>query len=158
MMTDRTENPGAVGEASIAIVWQTGPGRGDIELSGGGVAAMRIAAHTGHVQTFLDDAPVFGALLANAAALSGHRLRADVAIAASVAARASAAVLVEPLTERELETLQLLPSHLTYKGMAETLFVSPNTIKANLKSIYLKLGAEKRSEAVESARALGFID
>ena len=80
------------------------------------------------------------------------------AIAASVAARASAAVLVEPLTERELETLQLLPSHLTYKGMAETLFVSPNTIKANLKSIYRKLGADKRSEAVESARALGFID
>lgn len=119
---------------------------------------MQIAAHTGHVQTFLDDTPVFGALLANAAALSGHRLRADVAIAASVAARAYAAALVEPLTERELETLQLLPSHLTYKGMAETLFVSPNTIKAYLKSIYRKLGADKRSEAVENARALGLID
>ncbi|MGB5655052.1 MAG: LuxR C-terminal-related transcriptional regulator, partial [Acidimicrobiia bacterium] len=121
-------------------------------------AAMRIAAHTGHVQTFLDDAPVFGALLANAAALSGHRLRADVAIAASVAAGDSAAALVEPLTERELETLRLLPSHLTYQGMAETLFVSPNTIKAYIKTIYRKLDADRRSEAVDNARILGLID
>ncbi len=42
--------------------------------------------------------------------------------------------------------------------MADTLFVSPNTIKAYLKSIYRKLGVSKRSEAVANARALGFID
>ncbi len=121
-------------------------------------AAMRIAAHTGHTQTFLDDSPVFGALLDNAAAMSGHRLRAESANAESSIARSSTIALTNPLTERELETLRLLPSHLTYKGMAETLFVSPNTIKAYLKGIYRKLGAEKRSEAVENARALGLID
>ncbi len=121
-------------------------------------AAMRIAAYTGHTQTFLDDTPVFGALLDNAAAMSGHRLRTESSATVTTPVTASTVAFAEPLTERELEVLRLLPSHLTYKGMADALFVSPNTIKAYLKAIYRKLDADRRSKAVENARALGLID
>ncbi len=38
------------------------------------------------------------------------------------------------------------------------MIISPNTVKAYLKSIYRKVGATKRSEAVENARAFDLID
>lgn len=98
-------------------------------------------------------------LIDNATARSGYRLRDGTEPAeAAIPGTRRAAHLAAPLTERELEVVRLLPSHLTYDGMAETLFVSTNTIKACLKSIYRKLGAEKRSEAVDNGRALGLID
>ena len=65
--------------------------------------------------------------------------------------------LVEPLTERELEILRLLPSELSTRELAEQLVVSINTIKTQLKSIYAKLDAHSREEAVEKARALNLL-
>ncbi|MGB5566572.1 MAG: LuxR C-terminal-related transcriptional regulator, partial [Acidimicrobiia bacterium] len=122
-------------------------------------AAMRIAAHTGHRQTFLDDEASFGAVLDNAVARSGHRLRDQAGPAARLNTDTRAgARLAEPLTERELAVVRLLPSHLTYVGIAEAMTISPNTVKAYLKSIYRKLDATKRSEAVANARSLGIID
>ncbi len=120
--------------------------------------AMGIAKHTGHRQTFLDEARTLGVLLDNAAAFSGHRLSSGPESALPESHRRSAATLAEPLTQREWDILQLLPSHLTYRGMAETLSVSTNTVKSYLKSIYRKLDADKRSDAVANARTLGFID
>jgi LuxR family maltose regulon positive regulatory protein len=58
----------------------------------------------------------------------------------------------EPLTMRELTVLELLPTHLSYAQIGERLFVSVNTVKTNLKSIYRKLGVSSRSEAVAVAR------
>jgi LuxR family maltose regulon positive regulatory protein len=57
------------------------------------------------------------------------------------------------LSERELTLLRLLPSHLSYAEIAAELFISVNTVKANLKALYRKLGATSRSEAVDRARA-----
>jgi LuxR family transcriptional regulator, maltose regulon positive regulatory protein len=57
-----------------------------------------------------------------------------------------------PLTDREQALLQLLSSHLSYAEMAAELYISVNTVKANLKSLYRKLGASSRSEAVQRAR------
>ena len=65
--------------------------------------------------------------------------------------------LVEPLTERELEILRLLPTELSTRELAEHLVVSINTIKTQLKSIYAKLGAHSREEVVEKARALSLL-
>ena len=65
--------------------------------------------------------------------------------------------LAEPLTERELEILRLLPTHLTYQQIADELYVSPNTIKSYIKSIYRKLEVDKRSNAVGTANTLGLI-
>ncbi len=66
-------------------------------------------------------------------------------------------ILVEPLTERELEILRLLPTELSTRELAERLVVSINTIKTQLKSIYAKLDAHTREEAVEKARALNLL-
>jgi len=59
-------------------------------------------------------------------------------------------VLVEPLTPAEQRILQLLPTS-TYAQIANSLYISRNTVKTHLRSIYQKLGAASRSEAVERA-------
>ncbi len=56
------------------------------------------------------------------------------------------------LSDREMTVLRLLPSHLSYAEIAAELFLSVNTVKANLKTLYRKLGATSRSEAVQRAR------
>jgi LuxR family maltose regulon positive regulatory protein len=65
--------------------------------------------------------------------------------------------LIEPLTERELEILRLLPSERSTRELAEHLVVSINTIKTQLKSIYAKLDVHSREEAVEKAHALNLL-
>jgi LuxR family maltose regulon positive regulatory protein len=62
------------------------------------------------------------------------------------------------LTAAELEILPLLATHLTFPQIAERRSVSPNTIKTQAISVYRKLGASSRSEAVERAAALGLLD
>lgn len=65
--------------------------------------------------------------------------------------------LVEPLTDREREVLQLLTTHLTYSGIADATFVSSNTVKTHVKAVYRKLGAVSRSDAVSLGRVAGLI-
>jgi LuxR family maltose regulon positive regulatory protein len=59
-------------------------------------------------------------------------------------------VLAEPLTTAELRILKLLPAS-TYLQMAATLYISRNTVKTHLRSIYQKLGVTSRPEAIERA-------
>jgi LuxR family maltose regulon positive regulatory protein len=47
------------------------------------------------------------------------------------------------------------PSHLSYRQIAEELIVSPNTVKTQIRSAYLKLDVSSRHEAVEACRAAG---
>jgi LuxR family maltose regulon positive regulatory protein len=58
--------------------------------------------------------------------------------------------LAEPLTAAERRILELLPTS-TYLQMAATLYVSRNTVKTHLRSIYQKLGVASRSEAIARA-------
>jgi len=60
--------------------------------------------------------------------------------------------LIEPLTDRELTILRLLPAPSSLRELASDLFVTPNTLKTHLRAIYRKLGAESREEAVIRAR------
>jgi LuxR family maltose regulon positive regulatory protein len=62
------------------------------------------------------------------------------------------------LTGAELRVLPLLSTYLPLPEIGEQLFLSPNTIKSHAKSIYRKLGATTRSEAVRQARELGLLD
>jgi len=51
-------------------------------------------------------------------------------------------------TDAELRVVALVPTQLSAKEMARRLYVSTNTIKSHLKSIYMKLGATSRGEAI----------
>ena len=70
----------------------------------------------------------------------------------------AAVSLAETISEREIEVLRLLSDGLTYQEIAQTMFVSVNTVKSHLKSIYGKLGVHNRREAVARARLLRLID
>jgi LuxR family maltose regulon positive regulatory protein len=65
--------------------------------------------------------------------------------------------LVEPLSERELEVLQLIAEGLTNPQIASRLFLSLHTIKVHAHNIYGKLGVHNRTQAVARARALGVL-
>ncbi|MEU8816592.1 LuxR C-terminal-related transcriptional regulator [Actinoplanes sp. NPDC048796] len=63
----------------------------------------------------------------------------------------------DPLSEREIDVLQYLPTVLTAGEIAESLGISVNTVKAHMRSIYRKLGAGRRREAVVQARQAGLL-
>jgi LuxR family maltose regulon positive regulatory protein len=65
--------------------------------------------------------------------------------------------LIEPLTRRELEVLQLMALGSTNQEIAGQLIVSPGTVKAHSSSIYRKLDVANRTEAVARARQLGIL-
>jgi DNA-binding CsgD family transcriptional regulator len=56
-----------------------------------------------------------------------------------------------PLTQRELDVLTYLPTRLSTIEIATKLHISPNTVKTHLKSIYHKLEARSRNEAIVHA-------
>jgi LuxR family maltose regulon positive regulatory protein len=66
-------------------------------------------------------------------------------------------LLVEPLTNRELEILNLLAQNLYNKEIGERLYISTETVKTHLKGIYQKLKAGNRREAVAKARTIGLL-
>ena len=63
----------------------------------------------------------------------------------------------EELTERELAVLRLLDGGRTNREIGRVLYVSPNTVKAHVKSIYRKLAVSSREEAVVQSSASGLI-
>lgn len=65
--------------------------------------------------------------------------------------------LIEPLTERELEVLQLLADRLSNREIGRRLFISVPTVKSHTRSIYGKLGVHDREQAVACARALAIL-
>jgi LuxR family transcriptional regulator, maltose regulon positive regulatory protein len=70
---------------------------------------------------------------------------------------AAAAGIVEPLTGRELEGLEMLAAGRSNQAIAGQLFVSLDTVKKHVGHVLGKLGAANRTEAVARARQLGLI-
>jgi LuxR family maltose regulon positive regulatory protein len=65
--------------------------------------------------------------------------------------------LIEPLSNRELEILELLAKRFQNKEIAEKLFISPNTVRTHLQNIYQKLNTSNRRQAVDRAFDLGIL-
>ena len=66
-------------------------------------------------------------------------------------------LMLEPISPGETRVLRLLPTYLSAEGIANRIFVSKNTVRTHMASIYRKLGANSREAAVERAFALGLI-
>jgi predicted ATPase/DNA-binding NarL/FixJ family response regulator len=65
--------------------------------------------------------------------------------------------LLDPLTPRELEILQMIAAGLSNPEIAEKLVIAPGTVKAHTSSIYSKLGVSNRTKAASKARELGIL-
>jgi LuxR family maltose regulon positive regulatory protein len=66
-------------------------------------------------------------------------------------------LVVEPLTERELEVLVHVSDMLNTAEVADEMYISVNTVKTHLRNIYRKLATSHRNEAVRRARQLELI-
>ena len=120
-------------------------------------SALHIARHQGFLNTVITTSPqVTSYLVEHAAQLLPDQFVEQV-IAAALEVRATQAdvctpshMLAEPLTCAEQRVLMLLPTS-TYLQIADILYVSRNTVKTHLRSIYRKLGATSRSQALQRA-------
>ena len=137
--------------------------------------ALVLACPQGYVRVFADEGQPMAALLGRlvAAQRAEHaaarrvpldclaRLQRafDAGHAAPVPGPATAAVpgIVEPLTGRELEVLEMLAAGRSNQAIASQLFVSLDTVKKHVGHVLGKLGAANRTEAVARARQLGLI-
>ena len=136
--------------------------RGDVEGAMADVArALELGEPEGYVRTFTDEGPAMATLLA-AAAKRG--------VATAYVARLlrqhgpgpldpprPSDVLVDPLSDRELDVLRLLASELSGPEIARHLVVSLNTVRTHTKNIYAKLGVGSRRAAVRRAEELGLL-
>ena len=65
--------------------------------------------------------------------------------------------LTEPLSQRELEVLQLIAQGLSNREISERLFLALDTVKGHNRRIYGKLLVQRRTEAVAKARSLNIL-
>ncbi len=63
--------------------------------------------------------------------------------------------LIEPLSERELDVLRYLNSHLSVPEIAREMLIAPSTLRTHIRNIFLKLNVHGRLEALQKARDLG---
>jgi LuxR family maltose regulon positive regulatory protein len=119
--------------------------------------ALDTARRGGFLNTVVTTAPQVTSYLAGHPAQLRHDPYTQQLIGAALDVRAahpaasrSGNGLPEPLTAAELRILKLLPTS-TYPQMAASLYISRNTVKTHLRSVYQKLGVASRSEAIERA-------
>jgi LuxR family maltose regulon positive regulatory protein len=72
-------------------------------------------------------------------------------------APSSSARILGALSRRETDILTLIADGLSNKEIARSLDIGPETVKSHLKSVFTKLGVEKRAQAVSRAQTLGIV-
>jgi LuxR family maltose regulon positive regulatory protein len=126
-------------------------------------AALELAAREGFIRCFVDEGDDLLPLLHEQAGAAPACFVQDVLSAFETSSRATAPRaegkqgLVEPLSQREQVVLSYLPSWVSSNEIAAELYISLNTLKSHLRSIYRKLGASSRREAVVLARSRGLL-
>jgi LuxR family maltose regulon positive regulatory protein len=127
--------------------------------------ALTLASPGHFVRSFIDLGPNLGKLLAE---LIHRKRHAEYArellsiIEQSVrkpqkSVRKPSGSLVEPLTARELEILNLLGQYRSNDEIAQTLFISPVTVKSHIRHLFEKMGVNRRRFAIAKAKDLGLL-
>ena len=138
-----------------------------IATGGGTASAVAGILHAARVNGFLNTVVTTAPQVTSYLVEHAPQLRPDPftgqLVAAALQARATQpdAVtprrgLAEPLTAAELRILKLLPTS-TYLQIADTLYISRNTVKVHLRSVYQKLGVASRAQALERAIDLSLL-
>jgi DNA-binding CsgD family transcriptional regulator len=147
----------ALSESELAMLamdggqWQEVVGRLRLQLARVCLAITEVAAARQllrEIDDILTHRPALGTL-------TGQAERYCRTLASTAAQVPTCRVL--PLTAAELRLLPYLQTHLTAGGIAERLFLSSHTVKAEIKSIYRKLGVSSRNDAVQKATAIGLL-
>jgi len=131
--------------------------------------ALALAEPGGFIRTFVDEGRPMAHLLAAAGArevmpdsigkvLAVFEAEAQQREDTSYRPPASPAQpLIEPLSPREVEVLQLIAQGLSNQAMSERLFLALSTVKGHNRNIFGKLQVQRRTEAVARARELGLL-
>lgn len=119
--------------------------------------AFALAASQGYRRTFLDEGTPMQALLRVylRQANPSHQAHAESLLLQSVAASRPALDLVEPLSPRELEVLELLCAGRSNKDIAAALFITVSAVKKHTGNIYGKLGVSTRAQAIALTNQAG---
>jgi LuxR family maltose regulon positive regulatory protein len=132
--------------------------------------ALTLAEPEGYARVFVGEASLDGAggpmvaLLRQAAPRSGYAgkllaaFEAQKRDAGERLVEPQASPLIEPLTPREREILQLVASGASNQEISRKLFITVNTVKTHITHIFGKLGVARRTQAASRARELGLID
>jgi len=115
-----------------------------------------------YMRLFLDEGPAMLAVLrlAQTQGIAPHYITSLLLASGEQPSASSAlpiprsAVMVEPLTERELEVLQLIAAGASNEEIAEQLVISIGTVKRHVSNIFGKLTVSSRTQAVARAQAL----
>lgn len=122
---------------------------------------LALAEPGGFIRSFLDEGPPMAALLREAAKQDIAPNYVGQLLAAFGKAEGTTTpatqLLIEPLSERELEVLRLLGTELTGPELARELMVSLNTLRTHTKNIYSKLGVNNRRAAYRRALELDLL-
>lgn len=145
-------------------------GIGDFQAAQGDIErALILGEPQGYARIFLDEGEPARDLITQWLAQAGvdpaatyatallSQFPAEITAAERTAASVPRINLVEPLSRRELEVLQLIAQGKTNLEIARELVVAAGTIKAHAASIFRKLEAANRTEAVARARQLGIL-
>jgi LuxR family maltose regulon positive regulatory protein len=128
---------------------------------------LNLAEPKGFIRIFVDEGPPMASLLYEALSRGISPAYIQQLLAAfpipepeetvSTEQQVDQSGLIEPLSEREIEVLELLAKGLTNQVIAKKLFLSPHTVKVHTRNIYGKLAVNNRTQALDRARTLGIL-
>lgn len=123
--------------------------------------ALALAEPEGYARIFLDEGQSMLDLLqmASARRIGPDYVRRllDMAGEKTAGPRTDGSILLDPLSEREREVLQLLTTGLSNLEIAQELFIAKSTVRSHIKSIYSKLDVHRRWDAIQRAQELGLL-